>query len=258
MKKGIYLLPTLITLANISVGMLSIVTAATDLYSKAAWMILICIVLDMIDGRVARWTNTQSMFGVQIDSIADIISFGVAPSFLMYRIALHKWNNPGMAIAIFYVLAVAIRLAKYTVMATERFGEPESFFEGLPSPAAAGILASFVLSYELFEAGQEITVKTIPLIEKRMPFFFKTIPVTMAIVSLTMISKIKYAGFKKLKIDRSQSIQILALVTVAILLIVSYPQNTIFIIFLVYLISGIIGYIVRLIRLWRSIRMSSK
>ncbi len=249
MKKGIYLLPTLLTLGNVSFGMLSIISSSTDLYSRAAWMIIVCIVIDMIDGKVARWTNTQSLFGIQIDSIADIISFGVAPSFMMYKIALARLNTPGIAIALFYVIATAIRLARFNVSASEEFSRPALHFEGLPSPAAAGILASFVLSYELFEAGHEITVKIIPLVEKRMPFFFKTIPITMILVSLMMLSKIYYPGFKKFKFERAQSVQILALVVVAILLIVSYPQNTIFLIFLIYFLIGIIGYIVRMIRL---------
>ncbi|MDI6757390.1 MAG: CDP-diacylglycerol--serine O-phosphatidyltransferase [Endomicrobiia bacterium] len=257
MKKGIYILPTIFTLGNIVCGMLAVFASVDGNFSRAAWLILASIALDILDGRVARMTNTQSLFGVQMDSFADIISFGVAPSFMMYKMALTKLNNPGVAIAIFYVVAVAIRLAKYNVKALDNAGEPESFFEGLPSPAAAGILASFVLSYELFQTGQQVTVKTIPLIEKQMPFFLKTIPVTMVLSSLLMLSGIRYAGFKRIRINRAQSVQFLALVVTAIFLILSYPQNTIFVIFLFYLISGLVGYMLRLWQISREKRLRS-
>lgn len=255
MKKGIYILPTIFTLGNIVCGMLAVFASVDGNFSRAAWLILASIALDMLDGRVARMTNTQSLFGVQMDSFADIISFGVAPSFMMYKMALAKLNNPGVAIAIFYVVAVAIRLAKYNVKALDSAGDPETFFEGLPSPAAAGILASFVLSYELFQTGQQVTFKTIPLIEKQMPFFLKTIPVTMVLSSLLMLSGIRYAGFKRFKINRAQSVQFLALVVTAIFLILSYPQNTIFVIFLFYLISGLVGYMLRLWQISREKRL---
>lgn len=251
MKRGIYLLPAIFTIANIACGMLSIFSSVEGYFSKAAWLIIVSIILDMVDGRVARLTNTQSLFGVNIDSFADLISFGVAPSFMMYKMVLINLANPGIAIAIFYVIATALRLAKFNVRAIESNGESESFFEGLPSPAGAGILASFVLSYELFEAGQQITVKTIPIIEKRMPFFLKSIPIMMVLASLLMISTLKYAGFKKIKLNRAQSLQVLALAIISFLLILSYPQNTIFIIFLCYLTSGIIGYIMRLWKISR-------
>lgn len=251
MKKGVYILPTLLTLANISCGMLSVIASSDNLFSKAAWLIIAGAVMDMLDGFVARWTNSQSLFGIQIDSLADIVSFGVAPSFMMYKMVLHKLNNPGIAIALFYVVAVTIRLAKFNILSLKNHSD-DSFFEGLPSPAAAGILASFVLSYELFEIGQEITVKSIPLIEKRMPFFFKTIPIMMLLLSLIMLSKIRYVGFKRFKLERAQSIQILGLIVVSIFLIVSYPQNMIFIIFLIYFISGLISYFYRLWRIARN------
>jgi len=236
LKRGIYILPAIFTLANIACGMMSIFSSVEGVFATAAWLIIIAIVLDMIDGRVARLTNTQSLFGVNLDSFADLISFGVAPSFMMYKMVLAKLANPGAAIAVFYVIAVTLRLAKFNVKAIESDGESESFFEGLPSPAGAGILASFVLSYELFEAGQQITVKTIPIIEKRMPFFLKSIPVMMVLVSLLMISTLRYAGFKKVKFNRAQSFQVLALAIISFLLILSYPEHHIH---HLYMLSGI-------------------
>lgn len=258
MKKGIYILPAIFTLGNIACGMMAMFASVEGNFSRAAWLIIAAIVLDILDGRVARLTNTQSLFGVQMDSFADVVSFGVAPSFMMYKMALAKLNNPGVAIAIFYVVAVTIRLAKYNVKAQETAGEePETFFEGLPSPAGAGILSSFVLSYELFQTGQQVNFKTIPLIEKQMPFFLKTIPITMVLTSLLMLSGIHYVGFKRLRINRAQSAQVLILVITALFLILSYPQNTIFVIFLFYLISGLVGYAIRFRKISMEKRLES-
>jgi CDP-diacylglycerol--serine O-phosphatidyltransferase len=106
------------------------------------------IIMDMVDGRIARMTNTTSRFGLEFDSLSDLISFGVAPAVLMYQMVLSGMNNPGIAIALFYVIAGALRLARFNVKAQD--GESCTEFSGLPIPAAAGMLASFVLSYELF------------------------------------------------------------------------------------------------------------
>jgi CDP-diacylglycerol--serine O-phosphatidyltransferase len=157
-------------------------------------------------------------------------------------------------IAIFFVIACALRLARFNIKAQE--GITATHFTGLPTPAAGGILASFALSYELFESGQEITVKTIPLIMEKMPFFFKSIPIMMVIISILMISSVPYFAGKNLKMNRPKSFQLLTLLVMGILLIIAYPQNTIFIIFVLYLLSGITGYIWRYIRLRQSLSLA--
>jgi len=252
MKKGIYILPNLFTTGNLFCGMLSVLYSTINEYSIASWFILGAMFFDILDGRIARWTKTVSDFGIEYDSMADLISFGVAPAILMYQIVLNIRGNVGVAIALFYVMAVAMRLARYNVRAKE--GLYCSDFMGLPSPAAAGVLASFVLSYELFlsEPGSStITVKTIPLIMQRMPLFFHAIPIVMVIISFLMLSQVRYKAFKGFKLAHPKNIKFLVFIVSGLLLIIAFPQNTIFIIFTLYLLSGLMGYIVRYIRLRR-------
>lgn len=253
-RRGIYILPSLFTVGNLAVGFLSIVWSIHNEFTPASWAIIVCIGLDIIDGRIARWTKTSSKFGVELDSLADLVAFGVAPAILIYQVVLHTLNRPGIAIALFFVIAGALRLARFNVKALE--GESLPHFAGLPIPAAAGILASFVLSYQLFENGGEITVKTIPLLMKRMPFFFKSIAPIMILISILMLSNVPYASFKKLKLSRPKSLQLLVFIVLALLLIITFPQNTIFILFLLYLLTGIIGYVVRYLRIRRSVGFS--
>lgn len=247
LKRGIYILPSLLTAGNMSFGFISMINSFHYNFTLAAWCIMGAIVMDATDGRVARWTRTTSNFGIEFDSLADLVSFGLAPAVMMYQLMLQTLGKPGVAIALFFVLSGALRLARYNVKANE--GEFSSDFAGLPIPAAAGILASFVLSYELFAKGGPLTVKTIPLIMERMPLFFKAIPPTMIIIALLMVSTIPYAGFKKMKWSRPKSLQVLVFLTASILLVLTYPQNTIFAIFLLYIISGLIAYVWRYLRL---------
>lgn len=254
MLRGIYILPSLFTTANLAVGFISIIYSIQNNFSLAAWCIITCIALDIMDGRVARWTKTTSYFGVELDSLADLVSFGLAPAVLMYQTILNTMGKPGVGIALFFVITGALRLAKFNLKSHQ--GESSPDFKGLPIPAAAGILASFVLSYQLFEMGGEITVKTIPVLMKRMPFFFKSIPISMVLISFLMVSDIPYIGFKRLRFNRPKSLQLLVLIVIAVLLILTYPQNIIFIIFMLYLISGIFLYGLRYWRLRRSIRLT--
>jgi CDP-diacylglycerol--serine O-phosphatidyltransferase len=251
LKRGIYVLPSLLTAGNMSFGFISMLNSINYNFTIAAWCLIGAIILDATDGRVARLTRTTSNFGIEFDSLADLISFGIAPSVMMYQLMLQSLGKPGIAIALFFVLAGALRLARYNVKANE--GQFTSEFAGLPIPAAAGILASFVLSYELFVNGGPLTVKTIPVIMERMPMFFKLIPPTMIIISLLMVSTIPYAGFKKFKFSRPKSLQLLVFLTASILLIVAYPQNTIFAIFLLYIASGLMVYVWRYWRLRRAV-----
>ncbi|MFH1367891.1 MAG: CDP-diacylglycerol--serine O-phosphatidyltransferase [Elusimicrobiota bacterium] len=250
LRRGIYILPSLLTSGNMAMGFISMLFTMNNNYTAAAWLIIAAIAFDVIDGRVARWTKTTSSFGIEFDSLADLVSFGVAPSLLMYQMVLHTLGKPGMAIGLFFVLAGAIRLARFNVKAHD--SESSGDFVGLPIPAAAGILASFVLSYELFAQGI-ITVKTIPLVMKRMPLFFNAIAPTMLVISLLMVSSIPYMGFKRFKFSRPKSMQLFVFISASILLILTYPQNTIFIVFVIYILSGVLGYFWRYWRLRRTV-----
>jgi CDP-diacylglycerol--serine O-phosphatidyltransferase len=239
MKRGAYLFPSLLTLANLAAGVMAILLSSGGHYTSAAWAIIVGIFMDMSDGRVARWMGATSQFGLELDSLADLTTFGVAPAVLMYQLALNVMGRPGYMIAIFFVMTGALRLARFNLKAQQTTTlEKPSYFVGLPIPAAAGILASFVLSYELFGT-DTITVKTIPMLMRRMPMFFRSIPLTMLLLSFLMISQVRYGDFKGLKLGRPKSLQSLGLILAAVLLMLTYPQNTIFIVFNLYVVSGI-------------------
>jgi CDP-diacylglycerol---serine O-phosphatidyltransferase len=146
--KAIFVVPTLFTLSSVFLGLLSIVNTIGGNYPMAATAILFAILFDMLDGKVARLTRTQSAFGIQIDSLADVISFGVAPAVLVYEACLkqisYKGLDLGLVIAFIFLAAGAIRLARYNVLAEIQEG-PVRRFVGLPIPTAAGTLASLVL-----------------------------------------------------------------------------------------------------------------
>jgi CDP-diacylglycerol--serine O-phosphatidyltransferase len=244
MKKGIYILPSLLTCANMSCGYLSMLSSIDGDFSRAAWFIVLAIAFDMIDGRVARLTKTTSEFGVQLDSFSDLISFGLAPSIMMYHLVLSSMGKVGMAIAILFVLCSALRLAKFNVQVQD--GVVHSSFIGLPTPASAGLLLSFVLSYELFAgSGQSLSFKIIPVLMKNMPIFFETMPVVMVILSLLMVSNVPYYSFKKMKLSKPKTFRLLVLVVLLLFLMIVFPQNIIFILFSLYILSGLIGIGVR-------------
>lgn len=240
LKKGIYILPSLFTCGNISCGYLSIVSSIDGDFTGSAWFLILAIALDISDGKVARLTKTTSEFGIQLDSLSDLISFGVAPSVMMYQLVLNSMDKVGIAIAVLYVVCSALRLARFNVR-TQNGIESRSFI-GLPTPASAGLLISFVLSYQLFIAapGQDLTFKTIPILMKNMPVFFKMMPIAVVILSLLMVSNVPYVSFKKLDLSRPKAFRLLVLVIILLFLIITFPQNIVFVLFSLYVFSGIL------------------
>ena len=143
-QRGVYLLPSLLTLGNLFCGWACIAYALRGDYATAAPFIAFAMVLDTFDGRIARMTNTTSEFGVEFDSLADIVSFGVAPAVLVFSWGLEPLGRLGWAIGFLYITSAAMRLARYNIQGSE--GD-KRYFVGLPSPAAAGVLASTVFVY---------------------------------------------------------------------------------------------------------------
>ena len=135
-KRGMYVyaLPNLLTSMNFILGFLSILASSENRFERAAWAILLASIFDMLDGRVARLTNTTSKFGVEFDSLCDLVSFGVAPAFLMYHCALAPFGRGGIVVALIFGLCGALRLARFNVMAEVL---PKSYFQGLPIPIAS-------------------------------------------------------------------------------------------------------------------------
>ena len=246
LKKGIYIIPSLFTCGNMSFGIVSIFASFDGDFILAAWFLIGALACDIIDGRIARMTKTTSEFGMQLDSLSDMVSFGTAPAVMMYMLILNTMGKIGIAIAVLFVLCSALRLARFNVLAQS--GEVHKHFVGLPTPASAGVIISFVLSYELLGPEEyALNFKTIPVLITLMPTFFKVMPIVIVVLSFLMVSNIPYMSFKKLKMSRVKTIELFALVLVIIILVIVYPQNIIFIIFSVYSASGLLFYIPRIL-----------
>ena len=226
--KGIYLLPNLFTTAGLFSGFYAIVAAINGKFEVAAIAVFIAMVLDGLDGRVARWTNTQSEFGAQYDSLADLVSFGLAPSLIMYQWALVHMNNVGAAwgkfgwmAAFIYVACAALRLARFNVQSEE---VDKRYFIGLASPAAAAIMVGMVwVFHDLDVSGKSIQI----------PALLMTL-----FAGLLMVSNIKFNSFKDFDF-RSKVPHLFILVVVLVFALTAIdPPKVLFGVFLVYAFSG--------------------
>jgi len=246
LKKGIYIVPALFTCGNMSLGFLSILSSIEGHFISAAWFLIGALACDIVDGRIARMTKSTSVFGMELDSLSDLISFGAAPAVMMYLLVLNTMGNIGIAIAVLYVLCCALRLARFNALSQS--SELEKHFVGLPTPASAGVIISFVLSYQLLAPEEyALNANTIPVLMELMPDFFKAMPIVIVVLSFLMVSNIPYMSFKKLKLTKIRTIELFAVFIVLIILVVIFPQNTIFIIFSIYAASGILFYVPRII-----------
>jgi CDP-diacylglycerol--serine O-phosphatidyltransferase len=233
-KKGIYVLPNLFTTASLFMGFYSIIASIQEKFFLAAIAILVSLVFDGLDGRVARMTNTTSRFGAEYDSLADLIAFGVAPSLMAYIWAMSFYGKLGWMAGFLFVACGALRLARYNI----QIGLIESkVFNGLPIPAAASVLAATVLFFN--DMGVEGTFHN--------PFMM----IFVAILSLLMVSNIKYYSGKDMKLFTRMPFMTF-LVIVGILLIIIYrPEVMIFIIFMCYAISGPLWWVFKFIQKMR-------
>ena len=197
LRKTLFILPNLITLAGVFCGFNAIRLVAKeqpgdeDVY-RAAVLLIFAMLIDLMDGRVARMTKTQSAFGLQLDSLADVISFGVAPALLVYKWVLYRMPIPGLLAAFAYVACAAIRLARFNVLATSADGAPSKpgkHIIGLPSPPAAGILISLAVANHA--AGGVVG---------REEYTLVLLGVTVGL-SLLMVSNFRFRSFKDLRLD---------------------------------------------------------
>lgn len=234
-RRAVYLLPNLFTTAGLFAGFYAIVAAMGEKFHIAAIAVIIAMLLDGIDGRVARMTGTQSEFGAQYDSMADLVSFGLAPSLVMYKWSLvsmaqlgGQWGKIGWLAAFFYAAMAAMRLARFNV----QIGQVDKrYFYGLASPSAATLLVSFIwLAEDLGWSGDVLWVPALVL--------------TVAAGAL-MVSPVLYYSFKDVKRkDRIPYLGIL-LVVLALILVAIDPPKVIFLVFFAYAISGPVQWAVR-------------
>lgn len=230
-KRGVYLIPNLLTTGNLFSGLFSILAVFHANYVAAATAILVALVFDMLDGKSARLMNSTSQFGVEYDSLADLVSFGLAPGLLIYSWALNAHGMLGSAVMFAFVACGALRLARYNVMV----GHSESkYFTGLPIPAAASVIATLVVfDHHILRMGAEVK------------------PVLILIITLTlaflMVSTIKYRSFKDLRFRDGRHFDYLVWAILALMLVAAWPQLMLFVVFAVYAVSGLVEKIVALL-----------
>ncbi|MBX3226308.1 MAG: CDP-diacylglycerol--serine O-phosphatidyltransferase [Labilithrix sp.] len=219
LRKTLFLLPNLITLTSIFCGFDSIRLSASaqsdEDYYLAALLVVYALFFDMLDGRVARLTKTQSAFGLQIDSLADVVSFGVAPSLLVYKWSLERLGTAGIVIAFLFTAAGAVRLARFNVLSMGENGQPTKpgkYIVGLPVPGAAGVLLSLVIANHAI-GGDLGSVKYLYAMAGLVVF-----------LSFLMVSTVKFRSFKDLKLNaRSIGLVMFAVVSSAAVALKTKP-----------------------------------
>lgn len=227
-RKGIYILPNLFTLAALFGGFYAIVMAMNGRYDMAAVGVFCAMVLDSLDGRVARMTNTQSAFGEQMDSLSDMVSFGAAPALISYEWALRGLGRWGWFAAFVYCACAALRLARFNVNTGV---VDKRYFQGLPSPAAAALVAGFIwLATDLGVKGEELMWPTF---------------VVALYSGLTMVTNVPFYSFKDLSMKRSVPFAAIVAIALVIAVVNLDPPKVILGLFVCYGLSGYVVYGVR-------------
>ena len=222
-RRGIYLLPNLFTTAALFAGFHAIVAAMNGRFETAAVAIFVAMILDGADGRIARMTNTQSAFGAEYDSLSDVIAFGLAPALVAYEWSLQGLGKLGWLAAFFYAAATALRLARFN---TQLGSADKRYFQGLPCPAAAAVVAGLVwFATDNGIAGEDLR------------------PVTMGIMLITaifMVSNFRFYSFKTVDLRGRVPFVSILVVVLVLILISTDPPLMLFLGFLAYAASGLV------------------
>jgi CDP-diacylglycerol--serine O-phosphatidyltransferase len=226
--KGIYMVPNMITLAALFGGFYAIVMAMNGRFELATVALFLSMVLDSLDGRVARMTNTQSAFGEQMDSLSDMVSFGAAPALVAYIWTLSTLGRWGWIAAFVYLACAALRLARFNVNTGV---VDKRYFQGLPSPAAAALVAGFIWL---------MTDLEIPSGDVTWAMFALTL-----FAGLTMVTNVPFYSFKDLSLKKSVPFAAIVLVALGIAVINIHPPTVLFSLFMIYGLSGYAIYVWR-------------
>ncbi|WP_373285215.1 CDP-diacylglycerol--serine O-phosphatidyltransferase [Silvimonas iriomotensis] len=238
-RQSIYLLPNLFTLAALFSGFYAIVQSMNKMFVPAAVAIFIAMILDGLDGRVARLTRTQSAFGAEFDSLSDMVSFGVAPALVVYEWALREFGKVGWMVAFVYCAGAALRLARFN---TNIETGDKRWFQGLPSPSAAALVAGLVwISHEYADELSSIS--------DALPFFALLLTL---FAGLTMVSNVRFWSFKEINMRKTVPFVALLVMVLLLMLIVAKPPLVLFCLFLAY---GASGYVMAL---WQLLRRGKK
>jgi CDP-diacylglycerol--serine O-phosphatidyltransferase len=227
MRKGIYILPNTLTLCGMFFGFYSILSTFKGNYIHAAWAIMIAMIFDGLDGWVARLTHSTTRFGIELDSLSDLVAFGIAPAVMLYKWSLIPFGRVGWAAAFLFMACGALRLARYNV----QMGSKESrAFTGMPIPGAATIVATLVIFYyEIWETAPN----------KNYFILFFTF-----FLAVLMVSTLRFHGAKELDFSKRKPFWILVAIVVVLAIIIIHPEIALFIFAMIYLIGGIIENIV--------------
>jgi len=239
--RGIYLLPNLFTTGALFAGFFAIVQAMNGRFELAAVAIFIAMVLDGLDGRVARMTHTQSAFGAEYDSLSDMVSFGVARALVIYEFAMQGMGKFGWIAAFVYCSGAALRLARFNTQIDTV--TDKRFFQGLPSPSAAALVAGFVwVMTEYGIAGHDV----------------RWLAAVIALFGgLTMVSNFRYYSGKEINLRRSVSFFVILLIVLAFILVSTSPPEVLFGVFVLYGLSGYADALLRRIRHRKSLETAA-
>jgi len=229
-RRGVYLLPVLLTLGNLFCGYACIMYTMREEYATAAPFIGIAFILDGLDGRIARLTGTEGPFGVQFDSLADMISFGLAPAILAYSWGLTPFGRWGWAAGFIYVTAAAMRLARFNIQAGS---VDKRYFVGMPSPAAAGVVAATIFAYP---AGLRDTSGAAPVMA------------LLLVPAFLMVSTIRFRSFKTIDLQARRSYTVILVMALVIAAIWGHPAGVLLVLAYTYLASAFVELAVNRLR----------
>jgi len=220
-RRGVYLLPNLFTTGALFSGFYAIIAAMNGMFEQSAIAVFVAMILDGLDGRVARMTNTQSEFGAQYDSLADCISFGVAPALVSYSWSLSSMGKVGWMVAFVYAACAALRLARFNVQIDTA---DKRYFTGLPSPAAAAVVAGMVWCGTEYQLDGRVIAVIAALVT--------------GFAAVMMVSNVKYSSFKELDFKGRVPFVAILVVVLVLAVVASYPSQMLLAIFLLYALSG--------------------
>ncbi len=220
-KQGILLVPSLLTTANAFAGFYALIAALNGLVYQAGAAILLAMLFDILDGRVARYTRSASRFGLEYDALVDLLSFGVAPGILLYTWALQPHGRMGWLAVFLYVICGALRLARFNVQSRpEKAGD----FVGLPTPGAAGVVAAAVMFFEKFAPLPVPPALGVALMAYCLAFL--------------MVSNLRYRSFKKLQLRERKPFHLLVGSVLLLIVVAAFPHLSLFLALFAYALSG--------------------
>jgi CDP-diacylglycerol---serine O-phosphatidyltransferase len=224
-KKGVYILPNSITLCGMLAGFVSIMFSVEGNFFYAAWAIMIATIFDGLDGWIARMTNTQTRFGVELDSLSDLVAFGVAPAIMMYHWALYPFDRWGWATAFLFIACGALRLARFNVQTETATSKA---FKGMPIPAAAIILCTIVVFHN---------PDNIPAVKPDESIIF---PIITIMLALLMVSPFRYHGVKEVNFRERKPYWMLLILVMALFVLMVHPPIALFVFAMIYFVWGLV------------------